>query len=69
MALTFQIGDLVRFAPHPAPILGLPEIGLVMECRELTHESRGYKYEVVRVQFGDVDYTLPSSDFELVKRV
>ena len=69
MALTFQIGDLVRFAPHPAPILGLPEIGLVIECRELTHESRGYRYEVAHVQFGDTVYILPSSDFELVKRV
>ena len=68
MPLKFQVGDLVRFFPYKAPVSGMPEVGLVLESREMTHIDRGYKYEVVRVQFGKQDYTLPSKDFNLVKR-
>ena len=69
MVPEYQVGDLIKFYPYRAPVPGIPDIGLVIESRIMTHEERNYKYEVVRVKFGDREFTLPAVDFKLVKRV
>jgi len=67
--LKFQSGDLVKFFPHKPPVAGMPEIGVVVESRKITHVERGYIYEVTTVQLGKLQFCLPSCDFKLIQRV
>jgi hypothetical protein len=67
--LKFQPGDLVKFFPHKPPVFGIPEIGVVVESRKITHADRGYIYEITTVQLGEQQYNLPACDFKLIQRV
>jgi len=67
--LKFQAGDLVKFYPHKPPVSGIPEIGVVVESKRITHAERRYIYEVTTVQLGEQQYCLPSCDFKLIQRV
>ena len=67
--LKFQSGDLVKFFPHKPPVSGIPEIGVVVESKEIHHAERGYIYEVTTVQLGEQQYCLPACDFKLIQRV
>ena len=67
--LKFQAGDLVKFYPHKPPVSGIPEVGVVVESKRITHAERGYIYEVTTVQLGEQQYHLPSCDFKLIQRV
>ena len=67
--LKFQVGDLVKFFPHKPPVAAIPELGIVVESKQITHSERGYVFEATTVQLGDEQYTFPATDFKLIQRI
>jgi len=59
----------VKFYPYKSPVPALGEVGIVVESKHITHVQRGYVYEATTVCFGEDQFTFPSTDFQLIKRV
>lgn len=60
-----QVGDLVRVCHYD---WRGPEIGIVIETKNLVHEQSGARYTVITAVMGSQSYTFSSQDFELVSK-